>query len=59
MGFANMSTFALIHALSLTCLHTVWHAIPTIFTFLMLFKSCIKENCTITQRLKFILVDTI
>ena len=25
---------------SLPCLHTFWHAIPTLFTVLMFFKSC-------------------
>ena len=33
-GFANRLTF---YASFLPCLHTFWHAIPTLFTFLLLF----------------------
>ena len=41
-GFAYMLTFAFMHASSLPCLHTFWHAIPTSFYILMFFLfSCI------------------
>ena len=36
-GFAYMLTFAFMHASSLPCLHTFWHAIPTSFYIFNIF----------------------